>query len=74
MLELIYACGLRVSELISLDLLNVNLRQGVIRVIGKGAKERLVPMGDDVAEKRFNVGTKSLSQLLQNMQKLLSLQ
>ena len=47
MLELIYACGLRVSELISLDLLNVNLRQGVIRVIGKGAKERLVPMGDE---------------------------
>ena len=47
MLELIYACGLRVSELISLDLLNVNLRQGVIRVIGKGDKERLVPMGDE---------------------------
>ena len=47
MLELIYACGLRVSELINLDLLNVNLRQGVIRVIGKGEKERLVPMGEE---------------------------
>ena len=47
MLELIYACGLRVSELISLDLLNINLRQGVIRVIGKGEKERLVPMGEE---------------------------
>ena len=47
MLELIYACGLRVSELISLDLLNINLRQGVIRVIGKGDKERLVPMGEE---------------------------
>ena len=47
MLELIYAWGLRVSELISLDLLNINLRQGVIRVIGKGEKERLVPMGEE---------------------------
>ena len=47
MLELIYACGLRVSELISLDNLNINLRQGVIRVIGKGEKERLVPMGEE---------------------------
>ena len=35
------------SELISLDLLNINLRQGVIRVIGKGEKERLVPMGEE---------------------------
>ena len=47
MLELIYACGLRVSELINLDILNLNLRQGVIRVIGKGEKERLVPMGEE---------------------------
>ena len=47
MLELIYACGLRVSELIQLDILNLNLRQGVIRVIGKGQKERLVPMGEE---------------------------
>ena len=47
MLELIYACGLRVSELISLDILNINLRQGVIRIIGKGEKERLVPMGEE---------------------------
>ena len=47
MLEIIYACGLRVSELIQLDILNLNLRQGVIRVIGKGEKERLVPMGEE---------------------------
>ena len=47
MLELIYACGLRVSELIQLDILNLNVRQGVIRVIGKGEKERLVPMGEE---------------------------
>ena len=47
MLELIYACGLRVSELINLDILNINIRQGVIRIIGKGEKERLVPMGEE---------------------------
>lgn len=47
MLELMYATGLRVSELVNLELLNVNLNQGVIRIIGKGQKERLVPIGDE---------------------------
>jgi integrase/recombinase XerD len=42
-----YACGLRVTELISLTLEQVNLRQGVLRVMGKGSKERLVPMGEE---------------------------
>ncbi|MBP1141676.1 site-specific tyrosine recombinase XerD [Pseudomonas syringae] len=47
MLEVLYACGLRVTELISLTLEQVNLRQGVLRVMGKGSKERLVPMGEE---------------------------
>lgn len=49
MLELLYACGLRVTELTQLTLPMVNLRQGVVRVLGKGSKERLVPMGDEAA-------------------------
>ena len=47
MLELLYACGLRVSELVGLLLQQVNLRSGVIRVLGKGSKERLIPFGDE---------------------------
>jgi integrase/recombinase XerD len=46
MLEILYGCGLRVTELITLDLLSVNIRQGVVRVIGKGEKERLIPLGE----------------------------
>ena len=47
MIELMYAAGLRVSELVNLPSVAVNLRQGVLRVMGKGSKERLVPMGEE---------------------------
>ncbi len=47
MLELMYATGLRVSELVTLELVHVNLNQGVVRVTGKGGKERLVPLGEE---------------------------
>jgi integrase/recombinase XerD len=47
MLELLYASGLRISELVGLTTSAVNLRQGVVRIVGKGGKERLVPMGQE---------------------------
>jgi integrase/recombinase XerD len=47
MIELMYASGLRVSELVNLPTTAVNLRQGVLRVMGKGSKERLVPLGEE---------------------------
>ncbi|MEM7540905.1 MAG: site-specific tyrosine recombinase XerD [Pseudomonadota bacterium] len=49
MLEVLYATGLRVSELVNLDVSEVNLQQGVVRVLGKGGKERLVPFGEEAA-------------------------
>lgn len=47
MLEVLYATGLRVTELVSLTLPQISLRQGVVRVTGKGNKERLVPLGEE---------------------------
>ena len=47
MLELLYATGLRVSELINLKQAQVNFNQGVVRIVGKGDQERLIPLGDE---------------------------
>lgn len=47
MLEVLYATGLRVSELVNLKFEHISFRQGVVRIIGKGSKERLVPVGEE---------------------------
>ena len=47
MLEMLYATGLRVSELVGLKFEQISFRQGVVRIIGKGNKERLVPVGEE---------------------------
>lgn len=50
MLEVLYATGVRVSELINLKVAQINLNQGVLRIIGKGDRERLIPMGDEAQD------------------------
>ena len=50
MLELLYSCGLRVSELINLNYHNINLNEEYIRIFGKGNKERILPMGEMAIE------------------------
>jgi integrase/recombinase XerD len=58
MLEVLYGCGLRVSELVGLRPEQVSLPQGLVRVVGKGDKERLVPLGDEAAHwlRAFHAG------------------
>ena len=64
MLEVLYATGLRVSELISLQTTQISMQQGVIRVIGKGNKERLVPVGEIAMDWLMKYYQQSRPQLL----------
>jgi integrase/recombinase XerD len=61
MLETLYATGLRVSELVGLKLAQVSFQMGVVRVLGKGGKERLVPLGEEAIDwlKRYLAGVRT---------------
>lgn len=66
MLELLYAAGLRVSELVNLKLQDINLEAGFVRVLGKGSKERVVPIGLQAQKMVESYLEKSRSILLKN--------
>ena len=71
MLEVLYATGLRVTELVSLQLSNVSLQQGVVRVIGKGNKERLVPLGEAAVDLLYAYLKQSRPELLKQQSDIL---
>ena len=68
MLELLYSCGLRVSELISLSYHNINLKEEFIRIHGKGNKERVLPMGEIAIDYLMKYETNARPVLLKNGQ------
>lgn len=68
MLELLYACGLRISELVTLEVSQISLHQGVLRVSGKGNKERLVPIGESAIDAINDYLKQARAELLGNQQ------
>ena len=68
MLELLYSCGLRVSELINLSYHNINLKEEFIRIHGKGNKERVLPMGEVAIDYLMKYETNARPMLLKNSQ------
>jgi len=68
MLELLYSCGLRVSELINLSYHNINLKEEFIRIYGKGNKERVLPMGEMAIDYLMKYETNARPVLLKNGQ------
>jgi len=68
MLELLYSCGLRVSELINLSYHNINLKEEFIRIHGKGNKERVLPMGEIAIDYLTKYETNARPMLLKNGQ------
>ncbi len=68
MFELMYATGIRVSEIININLMQINLNQGTIKVLGKGNKERLIPMGEFACDYLQDYITKHRPTLLKKQQ------
>ena len=69
MIELLYACGLRVTELVNIQLTELNLVDGVIRVTGKGDKTRLVPMGEEAMDHIHRYLSSARENILKNKKK-----